>query len=366
MHSVQPEHIDIQVASESALAWVQTHWGQASRLQLTWDRRDVPWVMAHNAASLTSLKRLEVSLLEERMPTTAMLLTWLLAQAPQLELLYLHHPRVFVVPPIRNLRHLIMESGDYMATSVASIRQLRNLQTLSLGRAGPDLEVECAEFDLACLPQLSDVCIDSLVVHRVNLPKDCRLHLVGPECDMFLTTWNDIARRGQLQSVNLQSSGLDEPFLDSIPELLLDWNCSVLNWSDMTQLGEVSNPVRFDFCRLTHLRLDGGDIHIVLPQELPLQVLHVEAMSLSIVCEDPHEQAERLQQVRVVYRTLQGTDISVLVGAMCGMGAIVSKVDGLEARADPDGRHGLLVSYQREPVLWKCPCGACLHCLQEI
>lgn len=95
-------------------------------------------------------------------------------------------------------------------------------------------------------------------------------------------------------------------------------------------------------------------------------MLHVDARSLSIVCVDPQQQAKRLQQVRVVYRTLQGIDVSVLVGAMCGMGAWVSKVDGLEAETEPDGRHGLSVSYRREPVIWKCPCGACLDCLHHV
>ncbi|BDA49827.1 hypothetical protein COCOBI_14-4470 [Coccomyxa sp. Obi] len=175
----------------------QTHWGQASKMILTWFKKDMPWVMAHNAASVTSLKRLELNLVVEKSPTTVVLLSWLLAQAPQLQLLFLRYPRELVVPPIRNLSHLIMASNDFTSTIAASIRQLRNLQTLWLGRAQLNLESACAEFDLASLPQLSD-------------------------------------------------------------------------------LGDLSSPVLFDvahFRCLTHLNLKGRNIHIVLPQELPLQAL---------------------------------------------------------------------------------------------
>lgn len=87
MQSVQPEHINFSVSTESALAWLQTHWGQASTLLLAWLKSDIPWVIAHNAASMASPKRLELGFTEEKSPTTAMLLTWLVAKAPQLQLL---------------------------------------------------------------------------------------------------------------------------------------------------------------------------------------------------------------------------------------------------------------------------------------
>ncbi|BDA49828.1 hypothetical protein COCOBI_14-4480 [Coccomyxa sp. Obi] len=156
MHSVQLEQISIGVRSESALAWVQRHWGQASSLRLVWFTRDIPWVMAHNAASVTSLKRLELRLLQERSPTTTMLLTWHLDQASQLQLLFLEHPTALVVPPIRNLSQLIMTSIEFTPSTAASIRQLRNLQTLWLGVGQTDPGIACAELDLASLPQLSD------------------------------------------------------------------------------------------------------------------------------------------------------------------------------------------------------------------
>ncbi|BDA49802.1 hypothetical protein COCOBI_14-4220 [Coccomyxa sp. Obi] len=371
MHSVQPEQISIGVRSESALAWVQTHWGQASSLRLVWLTRDIPWVMAHNAASVTSLERLELRLLQERSPTTAMLLTWLLAQASQLQLLFLEHPTALVVPPIRNLSHLIMASSEFTPSSAASIRQLRNLQTLWLGIKGPLPFVACAEFDLGSLPQLSEVCVDSLPMPGITSPRHCRLHLVGDQDDMFLLeTWSEIARQGQLQSVNVRSDGLvyPEPFLDQIPFFLLESNCSFLYWWDIAQLGKLSNPALFDaarFCCLTHLNLKGRDIHIVLSQELLLQVLHMQARYMSIGCVNPLEQAKSLQQLRIVYRSLQDTDIFVLVGAMCGMGAMVSKVGGVEDIADADEYNGFLVNSQHVPGVWKCPCGACLDCLQQ-
>ncbi len=368
MHSVQPEQIGINVESESALAWVQTHWGQASNLRLRWLRRDIPWVMAHNAASVTALKRLELILLQEGSPTTVMLLTWLLAQAPQLQLLLLQHPGALVVPPIRNLRHLLMASNDFNPTTVASIRQLRNLQTLWLGDARPDRGVACAEFDLASLLQLSDVCVEMLRMTRISLPRFCRLHLQGfiQTNMLFSRAWSGIASYKRVQSINLQG-GL---FTVNMPQFLLDSKCSFLSLWDLERLGDLSSPALFDaahFCCLTHLNLEGRTIHIVLPQELPLQVLHVQATEmLSIVCINPQEQAKRLHQLRVVYCTLRGADVFNLVGVMCGMGAMMSKVDVAEAVAGPEVQHGFLVSSRHVLGFWKCPCGACLDCLQCI
>ena len=161
----------------------------------------------------------------------------------------------------------------------------------------------------------------------------------------------------------------------SISQLVLyffgGWKCSVLQWWEISCLGEVSRPVEFDaahFWCLTHLRLSGNEIYIQLPQELLLQVFDVDAECLSIVCTNPQEQAKRLQQLKVIYRTLQNNDVFTLIGMMCILGATVRKVGELKAEHDPDvdGRHGHLVSYRHEPVIWKCPCGACFDYLCHI
>ena len=288
-------------------------------------------------------------LLQERNPATAILLTWLLAQAPQLQLLYMSHPTGFVVPPIRNLSHLIMRSTEFTATCAASIGQLRNLQTVWLGRTTPDPEIVWAGLDLASLPQLSDVCLHSVSLDYTTLPKHCHLHFLADDAYML---WDDIFKLGQLCSLDLRVTAPE--LVQDSPPFLLDWKCSILSWWEIGHLGVLSSPVEFDaahFCCLTHLRLSGEEIHIQLPQELLLQVLDVDAECLSIVCTNPQEQAKRLQRMRVVYRTLQHTDVCLLVGAMCGLGATMSKLDELEAEADLDGRHGFLVSYRREPVI---------------
>ncbi|BDA51430.1 hypothetical protein COCOBI_18-3080 [Coccomyxa sp. Obi] len=365
MHFVQPKEIDISVRSESALAWVQTHWGQASKMRLTWWERDIPWVTARNAASMTSLEHLELRHLQEESPTTAMLLMWLLAQAPWLQLLYLKYPRAVVVPPIRNLRHLMMGSStEFTPATAASIGELCNLQTLWLGMAQSDPGNACAELDLTSLPQLSDVCIDDIPLPLIALPRHCRLHLVKTINNMMeLDTWCDIARHGQLHSIKRRFEGM--VLSDDMPASVLELDCSVLNWWNIKALGHQLRPAVFhaqSYRCLTHLRLAGREIHIVLPPELPLQVIHVEAESLSIVCGNPQEQAKRLQQLKVRYCTLQGAGIFVLVSLMCGMGAVLRQADVRE----PEDYDGFLVSYRREPGVWKCPCGACLHCLHQV
>ena len=372
MHSVQPERITISVGSESALAWVQTHWGQTSTLKLNWQQEDIPWVMAPNAASLTSLKRLELTLLGEESPNTAIVLTWLLAHAPQLQLLLVYHPTKFVVSAIHNLSHLVLQTSEFSATTAASIRQLRNLRTLLLDMEYLSSDIACADLDLASMPQLLDVCIclQDASPKNISLPRHCHLHLYREDGKMYEDTmWNGIAGHGQLRSANLQAMNFDL-YLE-IPPHMRGWKCSVLEWWEIYCLGEVSRPVQFDaahFYCLTHLRLSGNEIYIQLPQELHLQVLHVDAECLSINCTNAQEQADRLQQLKVIYRTLQNNDVFTLIGMMCILGATVRKVGELKAEHDPDvdGRHGHSVSYRHEPVIWKCPCGACMNCLCHI
>ncbi|BDA47950.1 hypothetical protein COCOBI_11-2070 [Coccomyxa sp. Obi] len=373
MHSVQPEQIDIDVRSQSALSWVQTHWGQASALKLTWMQSDRPRLIAHDTANLRSLKRLELFLKEVKSPTIAMLLTRRLARAPQLQLLTVRYPTALMVPPIRNLRHLILASNEFSQTCVASIRQLDNLQTLWLGIADvPHASNVCAEFDLASMPQLTDVCVNSVPMPTMTLPKHCRLHLVGDEEDTFVNTLYMNSKEGHLKSIDLRSPGFiaPEPGCDDIPNFLWIPSYPVLKWWDMTQLGKPTSPVEFDpqfFPCLTHLKLMGRDINIFLPHELPLQVLDLEAGSLSVICEKVQEQAKRLQQLRVQYCAVRGADIFALVGTMCGMGAIMNKV-GMEEPGwiDPEKHHGFSVSYQHMPDIWKCPCGDCLDCVRQI
>ncbi|BDA51433.1 hypothetical protein COCOBI_18-3110 [Coccomyxa sp. Obi] len=265
---------------------------------------------------------------------------WLLAQASQLQLLYLQHPIALVVPPIRNLRHLLMASTYFTPATAASIKQLRNLQTLWLGMAG--LYPGYVELDLTCLPQLSNVCIDAIPLPRIALPRQCRLHLSGNDDIMELETWSDIARHGQLQSNRRQSKGL--VLNDSTPPSLLYSKCSVLHWRDIKSLGYPSSLMLFDaahFCYLTHLNLMGDEIYVALPQDLPLEVLHVQAKSLSIAFLDPQEHAKRLQELRITYCTLRGANIFVLIPTMWDMGADLFAIAGA-ASIEAGGRNGYL------------------------
>ena len=364
-HMVQPAAIDLNIRSESAMAWVQTHWGQAKNMKLTWLIRDVPWVVAHNAASLTSLQSLQLQLKDDRSPTSAMLLTWLLAQAPALRLLSIQQPRAFVVPPIRNLRHLVVTSQEFPAIMVAAIRQLRMLQTLWLGVLRPELEPECAEFDLAGLTHLSDVAVDNLMMPRLTLPKHCRLHLTGFTETVFLETWYGLMRHGQLKSISLKDTGGD--VIDDMPGFLAESKCTSLHWWYLLELGERESPLLFDpvsFKRLTHLKLSAVHIHIVLPQAVPLKVLHVSASYLSVTCVSAQSLGFGLAELKVLYKSLKGCDIFEVVGVMSRRGKTVSKIEVSQDWEPWEEHDGFLVSSSSGG--WQCSCGACLACLQLV
>lgn len=65
-------------------------------------------------------------------PAYAMFLTWLLSQATGLRLLAVTARCAFLVPPLRSLRHLLIEVDSIEDAAIASVCQLRCLQTLKL------------------------------------------------------------------------------------------------------------------------------------------------------------------------------------------------------------------------------------------
>lgn len=366
MHLVQPPQISLEVRSEADMSWVQKHWGQAQNITLTWPKEDVPCTMAHNAASLTALQALQVAMKDEWNPANPMFMTWVLAKASSLRLLSLKKPTALALPPIQNLRHLIMDSNEFPVTVCTAIRQLRMLQTLRLGvltqRRGPAC-AECAELDLTNLTHLSAVALERAVLPLIALPRRCALHLSGSTDTCTLDAWSEARGQGQLKSFNIDST---KTSCSGVPGFMSESGCKYLRWWDLAHVGALARPVKFQaehFRSLTHLKVKGASVHMYLPQEVPLQVLHVRAVDLSIHCTDASVLGDNLQELKVFFKTMHGFETYTVIGFMAQRGLAVRR---------QIKRHWLPVEEQDQGIVvsssaghWQCPCGACMECLQE-
>ncbi len=104
-------------------------------------------------------------------------------------------------------------------------------------------------------------------------------------------------------------------------------------------------------------------------------MLHVSATNLSIGCVNPQALAQGLRELKVMYKSLNGCDIFEVVTAMSHLGKAVRRLD---VSADSDWSSGevsadsvnwevdagVLVTAPESNGVWRCPCGACLDCLQ--
>jgi hypothetical protein len=60
MSAVQPQLIRVPVGGVSAMSWLQSHWGQARRMELS-VTSNVSWAMSHKAGGLITLNRLDLA-----------------------------------------------------------------------------------------------------------------------------------------------------------------------------------------------------------------------------------------------------------------------------------------------------------------
>ncbi len=91
-------------------------------------------------------------------------------------------------------------------------------------------------------------------------------------------------------------------------------------------------------------------------------MLHVSASNLSVACVNPRALGQSLTELKVVYKSLKGCDVFVVVAVMAGLGKTVSKVE-VPGDWEPWEEHdGFLVG--GSSGCWKCSCSACLACLQ--
>lgn len=254
MSAVQPQLICVKVRCESAMSWLQSHWGQARRLELS-VASNVSWATSHKARSLITVNLLDLTgWTDDKNPTIGVLLAQLQTLAPNLRLLHIAGPEQLAVPSFKNLVHLIMSSIMFSAEAVASIRELSNLHTLWLGKYGygerhyMKKALPCAELDLSGLVHLYCVTLQYVVVPDFSLPSQCRVHLIGNAASVLdVDVWMKAASQGLLQSIHIDRDGFDGfDDIDEIPDLLTQSRCRSLNWQGLQFLGSPGGLVIFD------------------------------------------------------------------------------------------------------------------------
>ena len=359
MHSMQPVWMDLEIATPLAFGWMQKRWGHAISLDLVFSTIGLPWV--HEPCSLPNLLDLRLTFNEKFDSPSAGFLTWLLARASTLRLLNIISIDSLVLPPLSNLRHLLISSNDISESTAASLGNLHELVNLCLMRN--DSECNCPRLSLGHLSKLATVLIQDVFVAGLEFPSGCILHVTSQRSRDTRVWWSDLPSSTRLGSLLV----LDDPTAhENIPDFVTTAKFPILQWN-FDRLGSPQNLVsvpRASFSSLTALYLNGEAIYIQLPRTLLLRILQVSAGALGLECEDPKALAESLEDLGIIYETVTGNGMITLTTALCQAGKWLVPVDASNLKPGEAGV--FLKSFVSRNDPWPCNCGACPHCLAKI
>lgn len=322
----------------------------------------MPWCIPTDSPPLLSLLRLDVFSAVEFSPAAGQWLTWLLLQSTNLTDLRILCCRSLVIPPLSSLLHLNLKCMDFSPAETDPLRHLSQLKTLRLSTVY-DEQLQ-GTLDLTSLQllerlslediRLSVLCRDGCLVHvTASLPIFQRY--VHMESGIYAVSVHD--------DLDVHHHGSVEP-----PPLVLKSGCRVLQWGFLGNLGGPGfffNFVESRFCNLQELYLDGGEISIHLPNSIPLRVLHVNALTFWLTCDDVNKLAHMLEEMSIVVNGHVGFNSCVVSLSSClgRLGKCITAGTTVAGRIAMSLAGGRLAG---EQSLWPCKCGACSVCLPNI
>ncbi|CAL8464322.1 g3857 [Coccomyxa elongata] len=260
----------------------------------------------------------------------------------------------------------MVEADTYDDAAIASVCQLRGLQTLWLAFknyliGGPT--ITCGQLALGSMASLTELSIEGISPAAIKLPSRCKLHILAQPKDLARNWWAGAAQAGQLALLDLT---LEKPDPGrAMPNFLAALGCTTLSW--VTQhVGsfEDDEPCVFAapaFAALSALYLDATTLCIFIHASMRLRALHIVAGNLTVGFGNSEALATSLEDLSLVYMWGNCGVVEVAL-ALQRVGKGVEKVvapmeegyEGICTRQD-------LVYCGADP--WPCTCGACLGCL---
>jgi hypothetical protein len=344
-------------------------WGSLHHLNIHFETFLTAWAssLPPQAAGLTKLQTLSISGSSNSNSWACFTawLVWVLAHCTSLRYLGLWHTELGSIPPLASIRHLVLRSAKYQPEMLASVLQIRGLQTLQLGFSHANVS-PWPVLQLTSLQSLQHVSLNNVQSLDLSLPPECTIHfaIAGQEAHSaaFLRSIRHALVGVSVGRPLLGRFNVQHDFSPMQPLLeQLGPPCAELHLKGRT-LGTTQLPLRFP-SSLAHLRelyIAGTTICIHLPAEMRLQGCRLRAEnSLEVALGDPAALACSLIDLSVEYGQLRGCDLMSLFWQLGNVGKRVLPLFVFGAA------RGMQIKGSRVPssmgFSW-CACGACLPC----
>lgn len=184
---IYPRAIQLAAHGKSGLnvlKWTRQHWYNVSELTLQMDA-SVPDIERFiqepsSVAPSSELQKLHIAcsiaVIDGSPSFQAWLKRFILAHADRLKVLSLHMGTVPFVPPLPQLKNLVLYTRRNLPPEAFHcISQLPSLTSLCLGCGGLDQKSDLYKVDLALCAQLREVCFKTTLPDSIRLPAACQL-----------------------------------------------------------------------------------------------------------------------------------------------------------------------------------------------
>ena len=310
----------------AGLKWASRRWRCATSLQLELadtSPRELAAVLFSQQPEERPSCLIELSLnCRSSSATDSALLPWLASCTPQLSVLLCQTISLLMVPPLAQLKHLVLAQFSTQFLHVAeALPQLRGLQTLSL---------ECTSLmthtlpvlDLQALCSLRRVNLSHVAAKRLALPEGCRISVRAHREDLLLMRDHDWASAlPVLHSLHLAVRGA--PFRPTVAELQA---CACLRHLCLHTygcLGDEGAPCRLGdgLDQLESVTLNANMLWLAVPRGACWRVVRLHGyQKLSIRFEDVRAFAAATSVLKLVGPKDKSFGLAVLSEALTGLG----------------------------------------------
>ncbi len=250
--------------------------------------------------------------------------TWLIAQAPNLTVLSATLGPNSWIPPVSQLKHLVLTVTGNSNHVFKALLCLKGLQTLCLGfkpGTNSDMHVmRTPKLEMSKLRHLDTVALVGICPLGIFLPETCMLSLKALEAwHLFSPMWESVLEN--LGVVRFTCSGLA---LSRIPPLLsgADFRLDKV-YLNVKSLGSAESHLSLQ--ELSHVRvlnLSAQDLYISLPSQMKWRQLIIKARrTLDVSFEDVAGFIRRVPEVCFFYKSLMGTWLAELCWALARQGS---------------------------------------------
>ncbi len=348
------------------MAWVSKRLSCAHALRLhAEDWRGLAFAMKQGLNKMSSLQQLEVTGdhqdgTEKEGMAHMMSLYWLLAKAPKLRVFSANFEKVTWVPPLSQLKHLVLAFKEDTGDVFAHLPNAEALETLSLTLSGNALEAPA--LDLENMPCLHTLTLTRVRPAGITLPHNCSLHLF----DINDAVLSDAQWDAALVKVRtFDYTDHSRLVLGQFPAIFARFLNITTVALDVSHLGDSENYLSLEgLSQAERLYLCGERVYLTVPARVSWQKFFVEGEEqVAITFADVAYFAQAVPVAYFVFCSLSGPSLMHLTAAWaaggrtwdgyaCGGSTVI--------RSPQDSRRGGAVV-----TFGTCLCGACMVCLRR-